>query len=463
MNGIKIPKQFAGIIDKISDTAGESNFEAYAVGGFVRDLFLDRQPKDLDIMVEDKKNADNDFAGIEFSKLLAKKYDLREPVIFERFGTAKLFIDDEEVEFIMPRKEYYDDNSRNPDTEIGSLQQDALRRDFTVNALFLRLSDMELLDLTANGIADIKKKIIRVTDLQNAEIIFAQDPLRILRAIRQKLQLGFDIEEITFEAMKNSSSRISIVAPERIRDEINKILVENDPSSAFRIMKETGLLAEIFPEIERLDGLKQPSKYHDNHVLDHTYKVLDRTNTDLILRMSALLHDTGKFCAFKQEGEKISFHGHESYSAEIADKILKRLHYPKEFSAKVVNVIKNHMYPKHYSPQWKDGAIRRFAGACGDDIDYVLELSLADYGKERPDGKIFELIERINILKKKNLLYPQDELLSGAELMQYFGLTGGEWIKKAKERILSARLDDPKITKDEALFIVKEMLKKSSQ
>jgi putative nucleotidyltransferase with HDIG domain len=414
-------------------------------------------------MVEDKKNADNVFAGIEFSKLLSKKYGLREPVIFERFGTAKLFIDGEEVEFIMPRKEYYEDNSRNPDTEIGSLQQDALRRDFTINALFLRLRDMELLDLTANGINDIKKKIIRVTDPQNAEIIFAQDPLRILRAIRQKLQLGFDIEEITFEAMKSSSSRISIVSPERIRDEINKILVENNPSSAFRIMKETGLLAEIFPEIERLDGLKQPSKYHDNDVLEHTYKVLDRTNTDLILRMSALLHDTGKFYAFKQEGEKISFHGHEISGAKIAGEILKRLHYPKEFSAKVVNIIENHMYPKHYSPQWKDGAVRRFAGACGDEIDYVLELSLADYGREKPDGKIFELIERINILKKKNILYPQDELLSGIELMEYFGLTRGKWIKKAKERILSAQLDNPAITKDEALFLVKEMLNKSSE
>ncbi|MDR2427126.1 MAG: CCA tRNA nucleotidyltransferase [Endomicrobium sp.] len=463
MNEVKIPEQFLSIIDKVSDTAKKNEFETYAVGGFVRDLFLNRQPKDLDIMVEDKKDEDNAFAGIEFSKILAKKYDLMCPVVFERFGTSKLFIDGEEVEFIMPRKEYYDKNSRNPDTKIGSLQQDALRRDFTVNALFLRLSDMQILDLTTKGVQDIKEKIIRVTDPYNAELIFAQDPLRILRAIRQKLQLGFEIEEITFKAMQSSSSRISIVAAERIRDEINKILIEDSPSSAFCIMKEIGLLSEIFPEIERLDGLKQPLKYHDSDVLEHTYKVLDKTNADLILRMSALLHDCGKFSVFKSDGEKISFHGHESYGAEIAAEILKRLHYPKEFSARVVNIIKNHMYPKHYTPQWKDGAIRRFAKVCGEEIDYVIELSQADFGRENARVKIFEFIERINILKKKNLLYPRVELLNGKDLMEYFGLTQGEWIKKAKEYIMSAQLDNPQMTKDEAFILVKEMLNKSAK
>ena len=213
MEKIQIPEKFIGIMDKISQTAQENSFETYAVGGFVRDIFLKRQPKDLDIMVEDKKNKNNATAGIRFSEILSAKYALGKPVTFERFGTSKLFIDGEEVEFVMPRKEYYTDNSRNPDTEIGSLEQDALRRDFTVNALFLRLSDMEVLDLTKKGLEDIKNKTIRVTDQANADIIFNQDPLRILRAVRQKLQLGFDIEYITFEAMKKASGRIHIVAP----------------------------------------------------------------------------------------------------------------------------------------------------------------------------------------------------------------------------------------------------------
>ncbi|MCL2145452.1 MAG: CCA tRNA nucleotidyltransferase [Endomicrobia bacterium] len=458
MEKIRIPETFAAITEKISRTAEENNFEAYAVGGFVRDLFLGRQPKDLDIMVEDKKDKNNALAGIKFSKILAKEYSLNDPVVFERFGTSKLFIEAEEVEFIMPRKEYYDESSRNPDTEIGSLEQDALRRDFTVNALFLRLSDMEVLDLTKRGLEDIKNKIIRVTDPQNADVIFNQDPLRILRAVRQKLQLAFDIEPATFEAMKKASPRICIVAPERIRDEINKILTEKKPSPAFYMMKETGLLAEIFPEIERLSAVKQPSKYHDDNVFEHTLKVLDRTAPDLILRMSALLHDSGKFDAFKQEDEKISFHGHENNSALIAENILKRLHYPKEFSGKIVNTIKNHMQPKNYSSVWKDSAVRRFAASCGDDMDYVLELAKADFGKDRSGEKIFEFISRIDSLKNRKLLYPKEELISGGELMAYFGLTQGQWIKKAKEAIYEAQLDKPEMTKDEAFGVVKEML-----
>lgn len=463
MEKMNIPENYTGIIDKISRTAKENRFETYAVGGFVRDLFLGRMPKDLDIMVEDKKNPDNALAGIEFSKIFAEKYELSVPVVFEKFGTSKLFIEGEEVEFIMPRKEYYEGNSRNPDTEIGSLEQDALRRDFTVNALFLRLSDMTVLDLTQKGIEDINKKIIRVTDPQSADIIFAQDPLRILRAVRQKLQLGFQIEDGTYEAMKNASSRVHIIAPERIREEINKILVENSPSAAFYMMKEIGLLSEIFPELEKLSGLKQPAKYHDDDVFVHTLKVLDRTSQDLIIRMAALLHDTGKTKAFKDEDGKISFHGHEQYSAEIAESVLKRLHYPKEFSRKVVNIIKNHMYPKQYTDEWKDSAVRRFADSCGDELDYVLEIAEADYGKEKPGNKIFEFIERINSLKNRGLLYPKQELLTGKDLMEYFGLTRGEWIKKAKESVLAAQLENPAMTKDEALLLVKEMLNKSGE
>ena len=169
MKKISIPKRYESIVDKISLTAKENNFDAYIVGGFVRDLFLDREPKDLDIMVCLKDNFVNGrLAGVNFSKILANKYKLHEPVIFERFGTSKLFIDNEEVEFVMPRKEYYDSNSRNPDTQLASLEQDALRRDFTINTLFLRLVDMKILDLTYSGLNDIKNKIIRVTDISNA-------------------------------------------------------------------------------------------------------------------------------------------------------------------------------------------------------------------------------------------------------------------------------------------------------
>ncbi|MCL2390683.1 MAG: CCA tRNA nucleotidyltransferase, partial [Endomicrobia bacterium] len=309
-----ISDKFAPILDKILRTAVETGYEAYAVGGFVRDLFLKRQSKDLDIMVENINRRGDRLAGVDFAKKISLKFGLREPVVFERFGTAKLFIDGEEVEFVMPRKEYYDDDSRNPDTEIGTLEQDALRRDFTVNALFLRLSDMRVLDFTSKGLKDIEDRIIRVADCANAKIIFRQDPLRILRAVRQSLQLGFSIEAETYKEMKASAQRIKIVSPERVRDEINKILAESNPSKAFKMMDDINLLGEILPEISRLKNLKQPEKYHDDDVYNHTLKVLDRIQAEPVLRMSALLHDAGKYDTYKEIGGKITFYGHENES-----------------------------------------------------------------------------------------------------------------------------------------------------
>ena len=459
MKKTDIPQKYKSIISIITKAAAAGDYEVYAVGGFVRDLFTGRQPNDLDIMVESvSKNSREKFAGIDFSELVARTNGLHEPVIFERFGTSKLIIENEEVEFVMPRKEYYEDNSRNPDTEIGSLSQDALRRDFTVNALFLRLGDMEILDLTGRGIADIENKIIRVTDPAAAEIIFNQDPLRILRAVRQSLQLGFTIEKDTYEAMKKASGRICIVSPERIRDEINKIIAEDKPSEAFRMMDDIGLLEKIFPELHRLKGVPQPEKYHDDDVFEHTLKVLDRSANEPAIRIAALLHDSGKADVFKNENGRISFHGHEEKSALIAENTLKRLKYSKEFTADAVNIIKNHMYPKMYDVSWKDAAVRRFAGKCAGALESVIKFSKADYGKDKPDEKIYDLEKRICLLKEKNELYPKAELLNGQEIMEISGLPAGSWIKEAKEKIYEAQIEDPRLTKEEAVEIVKVML-----
>ncbi|MCL2485539.1 MAG: CCA tRNA nucleotidyltransferase [Endomicrobia bacterium] len=455
----KISDKFASIIDKVLQTAAETGYETYAVGGFVRDLFLKRESKDLDIMVENINNRGDRFSGVDFSKKIAAKFNLHEPVLFERFGTAKLFIDDEEVEFIMPRKEYYDDNSRNPDTEIGSLEQDALRRDFTVNALFLRLSDMQVLDLTSKGLKDIENKVIRVADSDNAQIIFKQDPLRILRAVRQSLQLVFQIEPETYKEMKISSERIKIVSPERVRDELNKILVENTPSSAFNMMDDINVLSEILPEISMLKGLKQPEKYHDEDVYSHTLNVLDRTAPELVLRVAALLHDAGKYNTYKEEAGKITFYDHENESVKIAEDILKRLRYSKEFIQKAIAVIKNHMYPKMYTPEWSDSAVRRFVKTAGDNINLIFELSRADYGKNNNESSIDELKKRIEGLKSDGLLPPKGELVSGNEILEYFNLPPGSWISEVKNKIEELRIENPKITKSEALDNVKKLLK----
>ncbi|MDR3274942.1 MAG: CCA tRNA nucleotidyltransferase [Endomicrobium sp.] len=460
MKNIVIPQRYKSIIDKVSVTAKENDFDAYIVGGFVRDLFIERDPKDLDIMVCDKKDYSNgQLAGINFSKILTNKYNLCEPVVFERFGTSKLLIDGEEVEFVMPRKEYYDIGSRNPDTQLASLEQDALRRDFTINALFLRLSDMKILDFTSQGIKDIKSKIIRVTDSSNAEIIFKQDPLRILRAVRQNLQLGFTIEVETYNAMKVSAMRIKIVSPERIRDEINKILVEEKPSKAFKMMDEINLLAEILPELVRLKNLEQPAKYHIGDVFIHTMKVLDTTRNDIILRMIALMHDIGKYVTYKKDNGKISFYGHNNKSAKEAEVILKRLKYSKEFIQKTVSVIQNHIYPKMYSDEWTDSAVRRFVKSCGNELDLTIDFSKADYGKDSSDIKLVKLKKRIEYLKSKNMLYPKPELLTGRELMNIFQKPAGKWIQEAKNKIEEMQLENPTITKEKAIEAIRKMLK----
>lgn len=458
IKNILTTQRYKSIIDKISVTAKESGFDVYIVGGFIRDLLIKREPKDLDIMVcGGKDNAGGKSAGINFSKILAKKYKLNNPVVFERFGTSKLSIDGEEVEFVMPRKEYYSTDSRNPDTRPASLEHDALRRDFTINALFLRLSNMEILDFTSQGASDIRNKIIRVADPLNAEIIFKQDPLRILRAVRQSIQLGFDIEPETYNAMKISAARIKIVSPERVRDEINKILAEKNPSKALKIMDEINLLFEILPEVARLKNLEQPAKYHADDAFTHTLKVLDRIKRDdIILKMAALLHDTGKYATYKKDSGKICFYGHDVKSAKEAEIILKRLRYSKEFIQKTVSVIRNHMYPKMYSDGWTDGAVRRFAKKCGGELDLIMEISKADYGRDSSDAKLVKLKKRIEDLKLNNTLYPKQELLTGRDMMHILNKSPGKWIREAKNKIEEMQLENPKLTKEEAIKTIRE-------
>ncbi|MDR1662830.1 MAG: CCA tRNA nucleotidyltransferase [Endomicrobium sp.] len=458
MKNIVLPKKYLSIISKIVLSAKENNFETYIVGGFVRDLLLNREPKDLDIMVYSKdKIADKQFSGINFSKILAKKYSLHDPVVFEKFGTSKLLIDSEEVEFVMPRKEYYKFDSRNPDINPASLEEDALRRDFTINALFLRLSDMTILDFTSKSIKDIKNKIIRVVNPKNTEIIFKQDPLRILRAVRQSLQLGFSIETTTYDAMKDSAKRIDIVSPEHIREELNKIIIEHTPSKAFLMMYNINLLQKILPEIARLKSLKQFINYHFDDVFTHTLNVLDRTRNDITLRMSALLHDIGKFKTHKKLNNKISFLGHEFESAKESESILKRLKYPKDFIVKVSSIIKNHTYPKMYTNNWSDNTIRRFFKRCGDKFDSIMEISKANYDKINDENKLTELNARVKYLKLKNMLYLKGEMFSGKELMEIFDKPAGKWIKIVKNKIEELQIENPKITKDKTIKTIKDL------
>ena len=452
-----IPENYKVIIDKITKVAKENNFIIYAVGGFVRDIFLKRIPNDLDIMVEGNNG------GIKFSKLIAEKLNLHQPVIFERFATSKLIIDGQEIEFIMPRKEYYETNSRNPDTEIGSLEQDALRRDFTVNALFLRLNDLQLLDLTGKGLLDIQDKIIRVTDESSADVIFSQDPLRILRAIRQSFQLKFSIEPKTYASMKNNVDRITIVSGERIRDEINKMLLTDTPSKAFLMLDDIGLLNIILPELKQTQNVEQPAKYHDKDVFYHTLEVIDKVKPYLLLRVAALLHDIAKPQTKTVTDGKISFIGHEKQGAEIAKNILSRLKYPADFIKQVCFLIENHLYPKMYLSSWKDTSIRKFADKIGNCLEYIKLLNMAD--SKKFDGELFD---RVSKLKRNNMLMPEADLFNGNELIKMFDQPAGQWITEVKNYIRELQFENPKITKEQVIerledWIIKRLEEKMKQ
>ncbi len=411
----KIPNDYKNIINKITKAASLGGYTVYAVGGFVRDMVMSRMPNDLDIMVE-KENG-----GIEFSKFLSKELKISEPVIFERFGTAKLSIDGREIEFIMPRKEYYDDNSRNPDTEIGSLMQDALRRDFTINALFLRLNDMELVDLLNAGLKDIENKIIRVTDSSAADIIFSQDPLRILRAVRQSCQLGFKIEEKTYASMKKNASRLEIVSPERIRDEINKMLECENVQQSFKMLDELGLLEFIFPKIK-----KEKFAYSFFKEIPHDDKAL--------LTLAFLLSDELK-----------------------SDKILASLKYSKDFIKEVLSVSEGYKYLKNHKNELNVRQIRQFEKKHRDIFIMLKKLCLLS-DKEQFNN----LFEQINEMSLKNELIPQREMFSGDELMSIFDKPAGKWISDIKNYVEELLCDNPKISKEEALENIKLWLKKQS-
>lgn len=411
----KIPNDYKDIINKITKAASLGGYTVYAVGGFVRDIVMNRIPNDLDIMVE-KENG-----GIEFSKFLAKDLKISEPVIFERFGTAKLSIDDREIEFIMPRKEYYDENSRNPDTEIGSLMQDALRRDFTINALFLRLNDMELVDLLESGLKDIENRIIRVTDSSASDIIFSQDPLRILRAVRQSCQLGFKIEEQTYASMKKNAFRIKIVSPERIRDEINKMLECQNVSQTFKMLDELNILEFIFPEVE-----KQKFYHSFSGIMSETEKIT------LVL-------------SFLLAGEKKT------------ETILTGLKYPKDFIKKVLSAADGYEYLKSCGAGLSDSLIRKFEKKYRNVFLLVKDLCFL------ADKKQFQnLFEKINEMSLKNELIPEREMFSGEELMAIFKKPSGKWIGEIKIYVEDLLCDNPKITKEEALKEIKLRLKKQS-
>lgn len=438
------------IFKKIADAAAELNMPAYIIGGFVRDKILNRKTKDADIVCIGD--------GIELAKRSAEKFSPKPQVsFFKNFGTAqiKIFSKDEtfEIEFVGARKESYNHNSRKPEVEPGTVVDDRMRRDFTINtmAVSLRKNDFGKLLDPLHAMEDLEKKLIK-TPLPPDQT-FSDDPLRMMRAIRFATQLNFAIFPETFDAIKHNVERIKIVSGERIIDEINKIIMADKPSTGFDLLYKSGLLKIIFPQMVALVGAEYiDGKGHKDNFY-HTLQVLDNIaphTNDLWLRWAAILHDIAKPVTKKfEEGHGWTFHGHEVVGGRMVPKIFAQLKLPLNEKMKFVKkLVELHLRPISLTKEnITDSAIRRLLFDAGDDIEVLMTLCKADItskNKQKVQRYLanFEIVEkRLKEVEASDHLRNWQPPITGEIIMKEFGLPPSRIVGEIKNAVREAILD----------------------
>ncbi|HML58201.1 MAG TPA: HD domain-containing protein [Ferruginibacter sp.] len=442
---IPLQEEELSILKSIAAAGEALNTRVYLIGGFVRDKIMQRATKDMDVVCLGD--------GIALAHQVAKQHGDVPVSFFKNFGTAQLYIGEVQIEFVGARKESYRSNSRKPDVVPGTLEDDQYRRDFTINAMAIGLNadDFGKCIDPFNGREDILQKRL-VTPL-DPDTTFSDDPLRMMRAIRFASQLHFNIDPVTFEAIRRNAHRINIVSGERIADELNKILLSDKPSIGFHLLYESGLLKIIFPQMVDLAGAEYiDGKGHKDNFY-HTLEVVDnisRNTDDLWLRWAAVLHDIGKPPTKKfEEGTGFTFHGHEVVGGRMVPKIFNQLKLPQNEKMKFVRkMVELHLRPISLSKEnITDSAIRRLLFDAGEDIESLMMLCEADITSKNKQKvkrylENFKLVrERCAEVEAKDHIRNWQPPVTGEMIMQQFNLPPGPKVGIVKNAIRDAILD----------------------
>lgn len=445
-------------LDFLKQLIRKSPYEGkvFLAGGAVRDELMGIDANDLDFVI----NLED--GGAKFAEWATKKIGNYKkgsnPVTYETYGTAKFNLsgvehkgfklDDMDIDCVMPRTEEYEEGSRKPKVDSGSLKDDVDRRDFTTNSLLKNLSTGEILDLTGMGKQDIKDGVVR-TPL-DPNVIFSEDPLRMLRAIRFTMKYNWKLPLFMIKALKNNASKLKQISVERVQEELNKMLMTDSPDRAIKLLQITGLSKYVFPELDRLIKLEQ-NKYHKEDAMEHTLSVVKGTPKNLVTRLMALFHDIGKEATKEVIGKEIHFYGHEKIGAEMTEEILTRLKYPKKIIDAVVKGVENHMKLKHGGPDSfgaTDKTLRKFKVNMGDHLEDVLNLIHADNIAHEAG---FDMPNQIDAIRKRldTLGIPQGKLklpINGKDILKKFNLKSGSIIGDLLAIVKDEYLENPKVT-----------------
>lgn len=450
-------------VDFLSQMVKKSKWKGkvYLAGGYVRDELLGLDPKDIDIVIEFPQG------GIKFAEWITKKLKIYKkgsnPVVYPKFGTAafRLYnvnhkgydLSKIEIEAVMTRKEQYKLGDRKPKVSVGTLKDDVERRDFTVNSLLKDLTTGEILDLTGQGKSDLKKGVVQ-TPL-DPDVIFKDDPLRMLRAIRFTVKYGWDMPMFMIKALKRNSHMLKTISAERIMSELSKMMISKAPDKAIRLLQMTNLIKYVAHELNDLKGLEQ-NKFHKKDVMGHTLDVLKQTPPELVTRLAALFHDIGKATTKKVIDGEIHFYTHEDISVEVAEIIMRRLKYPLDIIKKVTIAIKNHMRTKQYGGDAEgvtDKTLRKLKADLGDHLETTLDLIDADNQAHADEYNMPNQVKNIRkrLEKLKNEPIKPNLPVSGNDIMKKFNLKPGPEVGNLMNYVKDLWMANPKITKKQVL------------